>query len=265
MPIFPALAAPSPRGLDAASGPDKSITTRQSYHALTDHEGGSITTTGMPAKHDVTHPTPSGGAIGRLLARPLFWAVALILLFGVPLGRSFLRRLPPAPPVLATLEPFSLTDQRGQPFGTRDLAGKVWVADFIFTSCQTMCPVLTSKMAEVAHRARHLGPDFHLVSFSVDPDRDTPTVLAAYAKRHGADAHKWAFLTGPLDAVQRAIVDGFKIGVERTKTADDFWEIVHGEHLVVVDRKMGIRGYFDASPEGMDRLLEALGRVANEP
>lgn len=210
-------------------------------------------------------PRSQGGPVGRLLGRPWFWIVALIVLFGVPIGRSLVRRVPPPPPVLATLVPFSLTDQRGQPFGMRDLTGKVWVADFIFTSCQTMCPVLTGKMAEIGRRARRLGPDFHLVSFSVDPDRDTPARLAEYAAQHGADPHKWAFLTGPLDAVQRAVVDGFKIGVERHKTADDFWEIVHGEHLVVVDRLGRIRGYFDTSPDGMDRLLEALGRVANEP
>jgi protein SCO1 len=139
------------------------------------------------------------------------------------------------------------------------------VADFIFTSCKTMCPVLTQKMAEVGRRGRHLGPEFHLVSFSVDPERDTPQRLAEYAALHGVDAHKWAFLTGSLDAVQRAVVDGFKIGVDRHKTTDDFWEIVHGEHLVLVDRRLQIRGYFDASPEGMDHLVDALGRVANEP
>jgi protein SCO1/2 len=200
-----------------------------------------------------------------VIAHPLFWVVALLVLFAVPLGRSLVRRLPPPPPVLAALPEFSLTDQRGQRFGTRDLAGKVWVANFIFTSCQTMCPVLTQKMSEIGRRARHLGPDLHLVSFSVDPERDTPPRLAEYAARHGADLHKWAFLTGPLDAVERAVVDGFKIGVERRKTTNDFWDIVHGEHLVVIDRQLRIRGYFDASPDGMNRLLDALGRVANEP
>ena len=203
--------------------------------------------------------------VGRVLARPLFWVVTLIVLFGLPLGRTLMRRLPPPPPVLASLPLFSMTDQLGQPFGSRELGGKVWVADFIFTSCQTMCPVLTQKMAEIARRARHLGPDFHLVSFSVDPERDTPERLATYAARYGVDPHKWAFLTGTLESVQRAVVDGFKIGVDRRKTADDFWEIVHGEHLVVVDRQLRIRGYFDASPDGLDRLMDAVGRVVNEP
>jgi protein SCO1/2 len=208
----------------------------------------------------------TGGFLGRLVSRPVFWVAAVALLFGVPLGRSLLRRpAPPAPPVLVSLPAFTMTSQLNQPFGTRDLTGKVWVADFIFTSCQTMCPVLTQKMATIAHRGRHLGPDFHLVSFSVDPERDTPERLATYATQHHADPHKWTFLTGSLDAVQAAVVDGFKIGVERTKTADDFWDIVHGEHLVVVDRHLRVRGYFDSSPQGLDQLLDVLGQVANEP
>jgi protein SCO1/2 len=218
----------------------------------------------MPASDGEVAPPPGGGVVGRVLARPLFWVVTLIVLFGLPLGRSVVRRLPPPPPVLGTLPRFEMTDQRGQPFGTRELAGKVWVADFIFTNCQTMCPVLTQKMSEIGRRARHLGPDFHLVSFSVDPERDTPPRLAEYAARHGADPHKWAFLTGSLAAIQAAVVDGFKIGVDRRKTADDFWEIVHGEHLVIVDRQLRIRGYFEPSPEGMNQLVEALGRIANE-
>jgi protein SCO1 len=206
-----------------------------------------------------------GGRLGGVLARPLFWVVALAVLFGVPVARSVLRRLPPPPPVLGTVPAFTMTDQRGLPFGTRELAGKVWIANFIFTSCQTMCPVLTQKLAAVGKRARHLGPDLHLVSFTVDPERDTPERLADYGARAGADPHKWAFLTGSLAAIEQAVVDSFKIAIERRRTVDGLWEIVHGEHLVLVDRSLRIRGYFDASPEGMDRLVDAVGRVANEP
>lgn len=218
--------------------------------------------TELPAADAATRPR--GGWAGALLARPVFWIVAVALLFGVPVTRAVLRRAPEPPPILATLAPFTLTDQLGRPFGTQQLAGKVWAANFIFTSCPTMCPVLTQKMAEVARRGRKLGPDLHIVSFSVDPERDTPARLAEYAARHGADPHKWAFLTGSLEGIQSAVVDGFKIGIDRQKTADDFWEIVHGEHLVAVDRQLRIRGYFDASAEGMDRLVATLGQLANE-
>jgi protein SCO1/2 len=203
-----------------------------------------------------------GGRLSRLLSRPLFWVVALVFLFGVPLGRSLLRSVPPAPPVLGTLPRLALVDQTGRPFGTDNLKGKVWVANFIFTRCQTSCPMLTTRMAEVMKRARKLGPDFHLVSLTVDPERDTPERLAEYGARFGADPSKWSFLTGPMAAVQSAVVDGFKVAMEREKQGD-FWEIFHGEHLVLVDRDLHIRGYFQASAEGLDKLMEAIGLVAN--
>lgn len=122
----------------------------------------------------------SRNIVARLVGAPLFWVAAVGLLFGVPIARSVTRKLAAAPAVLGRLPAFTLTDQTGRPFGTRELEGKVWVADFIFTSCQQACPTLSARMAEVGRRARHLGPDFHLVSISVDPERDTPAELAEY-------------------------------------------------------------------------------------
>ena len=216
-------------------------------------------------------PAPAPGRPGRLLARPAFWVVAMAVLFGVPLGRSLFRRVPPAAPVLGAVPAFTLTDQTGRPFGTEQLRGKVWVADFIFTACPEACPLMTQRMGDVMRRARHLGPDFHLVSMTVDPDRDTPERLAEYGARFGANPQKWSFLTGPMDVIQTAVVDGFKIGLDRHRApgaadaggAPSFWEIVHGEHLVLVDRQLRIRGYFPATPEGIDQLMEAIGQVIN--
>jgi protein SCO1 len=211
-------------------------------------------------------------AAARAAGSPFVWAALLGLLFGLPIFRSVTRRLGAAPALLGRVPAFTLTDQRGQPFGTRELAGKVWVADFIFTACQEACPLLSQKMAEVGHRARNLGPDFHLVSFSVDPTRDTPARLADYAARYGASPLGWSFLTGPLDAIEAAVVGGFKEGMGKEKVAapggnaDDatgFWQIFHGEHLVLVDRQLRIRGYFEATPQGIDLLMAAAGRVAN--
>jgi cytochrome oxidase Cu insertion factor (SCO1/SenC/PrrC family) len=212
---------------------------------------------------ELTHTHPARpGWLGRLVGRPSFWVVAVALLFGVPLGRSLLRRVPPAPPVLGTLPAFALTDQEGRAFGTRELRGQVWVADFIFTSCQGSCPLLSQKMAEVAKRARQLGPEFHLVSLTVDPERDTPARLAEYAGHYGANPRKWSFLTGAMGDIQGAVTDGFKIGMGREKNGD-FWEIFHGEHLVLVDRQLRIRGYFAATAEGLDRLMDAISSVIN--
>ena len=204
----------------------------------------------------------------RLVQKPLVWAAVMGVLFGVPIYRSMTRRLTASPAVLGGLPAFTLTDQTGKPFGSRELAGKIWVADFIFTSCQGACPLLSERMAEVGKRARHLGPDFHLVSISVDPERDTPDRLAAYAVRYGANPIAWSFLTGPETAIQATVVEGFKVGAgkERSGAADGgpgFWEIFHGENLVLVDRQMRIRGYFPPTPEGIDKLMEAVGRVAN--
>ena len=210
---------------------------------------------------------PSRDRLKTLVGNPLVWGALLALLFGLPLVRSLTRRLGTAPVVLGTLPAFTLTDQRGQPFGTRELAGKVWVANFIFTSCEGVCPLLSERMAEVGRRGRKLGPDFHLVSISVDPERDTPDKLAAYGARFGANPASWSFLTGPIPALEATVVDGFKVGMGREPDADGglgAWQIFHGENLVLVDRRLRIRGYFPATPEGLDSLMTAVQRVVNE-
>lgn len=206
--------------------------------------------------------------LGRLVSRPWLWALGLGLLFAMPIARSVRRQLGAAPAVLATLPTFSLTDQAGRAFGTRELAGKVWVTDFVFTACQEACPLLSQRMQELGRRTRHLGPDFHLVSISVDPERDTPARLAEYAARYGANPVRWSFLTGPATAIEEAVTNGFKVGMGREAVTPDgggetFFQIFHGENLVLVDRALRVRGYFPATPEGLDRLVEAIGRVAN--
>jgi protein SCO1 len=219
-------------------------------------------------------PSPAAQPVpitARLVQKPWVWAMVIGLLFGVPIYRSMTRRLTASPMVLGGLPAFTLTDQRGQPFGSRELAGKIWVADFIFTSCQGVCPLLSERMAEIGKRARRLGPDFHLVSISVDPERDTPARLAEYAARYGANPISWSFLTGPEQAIQATVVEGFKVGAgkepgRRAGAGPDggtFWEIFHGENLVLVDRQMRIRGYFSPTPDGIVKLLDAVGLVAN--
>jgi len=168
---------------------------------------------------------------------------------------------PRLPPMLFQLPPFQLVSHRGQPFGTAQLAGKVWIANFIFTSCPSICPKLTREMAKVQSLVEELGDEVHLVSFSVDPQNDTPEKLAAYAARHGAGP-RWSFLTGPLDRVEEAVKKGFKLAMDRQvirvkegRAERELFDITHGTRMVLLDRGAGIRGYYEANDAGIARLV----------
>lgn len=166
------------------------------------------------------------------------------------------------PPVLSTLPAFELTDATGKPFGTKQLAGRPWAANFIFTRCPTICPAFTAKMADVQRAVKESGADAHLVSFSVDPVYDTPERLAAYAAKHGADPSRWTFLTGDPEAVRVAVVEGLKIAANPIKPDDDPADIFHGSHFVLVDGEGRIRGYYDSNDaDATRRLLADLARL----
>src|SRR5580698_294569 len=144
--------------------------------------------------------------------------------------------------VFGDIPQFELTAQNGRPFHSQDLAGKIWVADFIYTTCPGPCPRMTSQMREVQDAVLKI-PDVRLVSFSVDPANDTPPVLAAYAKEHGAAPSIWYFLTGSVATLQTLDRDAFKLG-------DINAAMQHSTRFVLVDRQGRIRGYYDTSEAG---------------
>ena len=145
---------------------------------------------------------------------------------------------------------FALTDAAGQPFGPKQLDGHVWVADFIFTTCPSVCPRMTEDMSKLQTWLvnRALDGRVRLVSISVDPARDTPARLAAYAQQFHARPGTWTFATGSQQAIEDAVVRGFKIAVNREKDdSQDAFAIVHGTKFVLVDGKRQIRGYYDSN------------------
>jgi len=162
------------------------------------------------------------------------------------------------------LPAFTLTDERNKPFGLADMKGKVWVADFVFTTCPTVCPKLTKKMVLVQDRTRPLGDAVHLLTITVDPENDTPDKLAAYAKQYGADPLRWRFLTGSLAQIEGAVMSGFKIvmGKKESSPGSGLVTIFHGEKLVLVDRDANIRGYYDADDEGIEDLVRQVESLA---
>jgi protein SCO1/2 len=160
-------------------------------------------------------------------------------------------------PVYYDVPAFDLVAQDGQPFHSAVLTGKIWVADFIYTTCPGPCPRMTSQMHEVQDAIVTM-PDVKLVSFTVDPARDTPPILAAYAKLHGAYSERWYFLTGPETTLQRLDRDVFKLGNLDTS-------MQHSTRFVLVDRRSRIRGYYDTSEsQAMARLIEDISALSRE-
>jgi protein SCO1 len=112
----------------------------------------------------------------------------------------------------------SLIDQHGSAVSLASLKGKPVLIDFIYTSCASTCPMLTAKMAAIAHQlGPALGADVTIVSISLDPEHDTPAALAKYSKSHDADGPGWIFLTGPPPQIDQ-VLDAFKL--RRTRESD---------------------------------------------
>jgi protein SCO1/2 len=156
---------------------------------------------------------------------------------------------------------FQLTNQEGRPFGRAQLAGKIWIADFIFTSCPGPCPVISSRMSELQKPLRHT--DVHLVSFTVDPEKDTPEVLRDYADKLKAQPGRWDFLTGAKDKIYDLSRNGFKLGV--AGGSGDAEGPVHSTRVVLVDRQGMIRGYYDAlAPDTVTKLLADTSHLLRE-
>ncbi len=177
------------------------------------------------------------------------------------------RIAPSGVPVMSQLPPFALTNESGEPFGTSALRGKVWVANFIFTRCESICPMMTAQMKNLQTELSEdpAWEDLRLVSFSLDPEYDTPEVLAEYAADNGADESHWRFLTGTRAAIWDLSRRGFKLPVD-DNPGDAAMPIVHSQQFVLVDRAGRIRGYYDSlDSEHRAALVEDLAKVAAEP
>jgi protein SCO1/2 len=153
---------------------------------------------------------------------------------------------------------FALSERSGRTVNESDLADSVWIASFIFTRCPLSCPRITSTVKGL--QGRLARSPVQLVSVSVDPDYDTPEVLAAYARKFDADIDRWWFLTGPMRSVEELVVNRFKLGLAKAGTDDGPASpeaISHSDRLVLVDRGNRIVGYFDSTDRAsLDALVQ---------
>jgi protein SCO1/2 len=196
----------------------------------------------------------------RLVLHPA-WVAFAALVLAVPMSVLLLR---PAfrkeLPILADLPQFSLVDEDAKAFTRDDMLGRVWVADFVFTTCADACPRLQSKMKSLQERLIPLqqGGNISLLSISVDPERDTPEKLRDYAQIFGQRKGQWRYLTGEQREVEKTVVRGFHTAMAKMPAGNtdphlEAFDIMHGERLVLVDRMGRIRGFYDADDQ--DALL----------
>ncbi|MDY8137049.1 SCO family protein [Aquimarina sp. 2201CG5-10] len=149
---------------------------------------------------------------------------------------------------------FSLTNQNGKKVTQRDYENKIYVADFFFTTCQTICPIMTGHMKEIQERLKN-DNEVLLLSHSVTPQIDSVARLKKYALDKGVDDAKWNLVTGD----KKQIYDLARKSYLAAKSDGDGgpYDMVHTENFVLVDKKKRIRGFYDGTnPEDIDRLLE---------
>lgn len=204
---------------------------------------------------------------GLAWLRKYIWVVAGVLgVVTITAMRGRTRHVPDPPAVMYMLPEYALLDDHARPFSPETLHGKVWVAGFVFTSCPSTCPAVTRAMGELRDRFDRMDLDVDVVSFTVDPERDTPEVLRAYAEQAGADGERWRFVTGDTASVRKIVREGFKLGIGDREVAENgaMYDIAHSTKLALVDGAGGVRGFYDIEPEGLDEIFHRAQHVMAE-
>lgn len=183
----------------------------------------------------------------------LLWGFLVLLIVGIIIAaavRNAQRRSQePLPEVVKAAPEFTLTDDRGTSFSSQQLAGKPYVIDFIFTRCGGQCPLMTVQMRDLQRWLKEHDFAVNLVSVTVDPEFDTPEVLARYAERFKVEQENWRFLTGPRETVYPMTQKGYLLGVEENQGVPEAEQFIHSDKFVLVDSDGQIRGYYSAQDE----------------
>jgi protein SCO1/2 len=214
-------------------------------------------------------PPPSPPSVYRWLIGVLGIVLVLVVLYRLssdeptPQGQN-----PNQLPVMGTVPAFMLTERSGKNVSNRDLEGKIYVADFVYTMCPGPCPLVSANMAKV-QKATANDPHVQLVTFTVDPQNDTPAVLAAYADKLGADPNRWWFLTGPEKPLYQLIQDGFYQTVEDNRgkaPQDGQFTVTHSLNFALVDAQGRLRGNYKAVGDDneIEKMYKDITALENE-
>ena len=196
-----------------------------------------------------------------IVRRPMIWALVIINLVFIAvivylIPRTALRAWVPSGaqlPVLAAPAAFELTRETGEGFSSDSLNGHPWIANFIFTRCPNQCPAMSVRFAALQ---KTLPPGVKLVSFSVDPEYDSPEKLREYSARFKADPNKWIFLTGQLSVIHRLQTELHLVKAEERDPG------LHSLRFVLMDGEGRARGYYDSTDSAsLKKLTKDLKRL----
>ncbi len=228
----------------------------------------------QPTPPTQTSPAPAHGSQGKVMALMIALAgvslltTLMIAMFALNRARLTSESEPMQAATqtamsFGTAPVFELTERNGRTVNSRELEGKIWLASFTFTRCLGVCPVMNARAKQLQDALLALpgAEDVVLVSFTVDPENDTPQVLAAKAKQMEADTNRWLWLHGPREKVWSIASKGFKLAVEEDPGNPDM-PIAHSSKFVIVDRKGQIHGYYDSlEPNVVETVLAEIGKM----
>ena len=162
-------------------------------------------------------------------------------------------------PVYGQIQPFALTNQLGEEFTLKDLKGRVWVADIIFTRCAGPCPKMTQEMAGLQN-AFSEEPKLEFVTLTTDPDHDSPKVLKRYAGKFGADSARWNFLTGTKPEIKNLAIGSLKLAAiekeeEQQQNENDLF--IHSTTFILVDKHGRMRGAYESLEPGFQEKISS--------
>jgi protein SCO1/2 len=188
------------------------------------------------------------------------FVIGALTLTVLPLLQGLVLR---APSLVATLGEWKLVDASGQPIGSESLRVQVWIASVFFSRCPSVCPKQQKDFGSMLTHLEDLrAPDkkpVRLVSFSVDPEFDTPAVLSAWAAKHDVDQARWSLVTGPEAALKELLVSRMflEVGQKQPVPGTDLFDIAHAARFVLVDQNGDVRGYWPIDDLGRGNLINA--------
>ena len=165
--------------------------------------------------------------------------------------------------VYQTVPAFKFVNQYGDSVGSKNLKNDIYVADFFFTSCPSICPVMQRNMLNVYNAFKDTA-DVKIISFTIDPKHDTTAVLKKYADKLGVSGNSWWFLNGGKDKVYELATKSYLVGVTQDSTAAGGY--VHQGYFVLIDKQQRIRGSYDGTdPKQVDQLIADIKTLKAEP